>query len=513
MANEGCPPPYATGMGRRRAPSEELPMSSNSRSILPFLVLLVLAGLGVGIYLLSDSGERGGSGTPASRPSNGPEQPTEAPASATGIQGGSASRTTASQDPTAPSAHPLEDVPIVAAGRVDKPSGLELSGLEVVLHNAAGEQLSSADIGPDGRYELRYGRTLLAGWNVAATWATVKARAAATPEIDRWSPPVGGPLPHHPKGAAPVEVNLTIAPAPTLRGRVLDLSTGAPLHGAIVAACTNFAPWRDMPEETDTDESGNFELQFQDLPLGEVIVWVKADEHQATMVGPLTLLPGESRVIPFSLKAPVMAPGRVLDETSGKPISGAEVILLGKDFALSQERPTEITGPDGAFELDCSEMPLERARLRIRATGYAPAELVPTDLTQLGDIRLGKPVIVSGKLKPSGTEQIASMEVIVVAEEEWAWADPYFYDSVKLGSDGTFRLELENTPVGIAMLLLDSEPYAPLKLPIRSVQLKSSSETTREVEVGLTAEGPFPTFVIPAASRPGPGSMRPHPGK
>ena len=209
--------------------------------------------------------------------------------------------------------------PVVARGRVILPAGLKLDGLEVALHTASGEELTSAEPDETGHFELRTDSYLLPGWTVATAWI-----GCIRPRGIRWEDLREG-LPADPRrarpGAPPVDCDLVVGEAVKFHGKVTDRATGKPIEGASVQVFSGLPAWRDnSSEETTTDGEGKYQLSLEELPAEELVLCCRADDFQAEIAGPLDVPVGTTRTQDFSLAAEVTITGRVLDDATGAPL-------------------------------------------------------------------------------------------------------------------------------------------------------------------------------------------------
>ncbi len=413
--------------------------------------------------------------------------------------------------------------PIVAVGRVVRPEGVVFDGLEVELHDAFGTPLASADVDAEGRFAVRHDRTLLPGWNLSTSWIRFQSTTGGEPRL---APGLAPSLPLHRLGTPPIERDLVIARAPTLFGTVIDESTGLVVEDATIAVLSNAPAFRDnLAEEEYSLENGRYELPLEDAPLQEVVVWCRADEFQTEIVGPLDLSAGERREISFRLRRPVRFAGRVVDEATGRPVAGAEISVMGIDYGLANDRVFEVSGLDGSFDLDASQLPLGRSTFRVTSSDYAVLSLPaldpllaplrfaapPEDLDVDSDpppahgvVRLAAPVMVTGIVEREDGTPVEAAEIYVVDADEWSWDDPSSYDLGRTDVEGRFQLLLEIAPAGNAVVYLDEDPSEPFLAPLRSVQLAGSSVATREVKILLAK----PLVTLPAASQPAAGGGR-----
>jgi protocatechuate 3,4-dioxygenase beta subunit len=467
----------------------------NARVLATVLLLAVLLAVGIVVFLQGPSGGGGaGPGPATQKPA--PEKVEKSGPLTTARRDatGTPSRRESTASRRAVAANHAEDDPVVVRGKVTVPAGKMLDGLQLELYDAAGELLGSGDPESDGTYEIRYHRSLLPGWLVATTWSGIVGPDGKPPaEPGNYSPAFQRFSFAHSPGEPPVECNLSIGVAPTLSGKVTSKVSGEPIENATITILPGLGPWKDYSmSDAETDGEGKYTIQIQDIPGTDILVCCKTDEgqFQATAVGPLDLAPGEHRSIDFQLDAATILTGRVIDESTGRGIADAKVSLTSIDygFVLGLTFSDEVvkTDENGAFEIESASVPLERAVVHIEANDYAPTQR-PPKADQLLEIRLGKPVVVSGRVVDAEKRPVAQTTVTFYRPNEWQWNDISRADFAVTDHDGRFTLTLTTIPADLAVVFIDQEPHAPFLATLGELQLPASTATTREVAIALKA--------------------------
>jgi hypothetical protein len=415
----------------------------------------------------------------------------------TGHAGAAASRT-GRREKTGPTKMPsrlenaIELEPIVARGRVILPAGLKLDGLEVLLHTASGEELSSADPDDSGRYELRSDSFLLPGWTISTAWTGIHPSSGAlvgktfAKAFRRIAEP-------HAPTAPPVDCDLAVGEAVKFQGKVTERATGKPIQGATVQVFSGLPAWREnSAEETTTDGEGKYQLSLEDLPSDELVVCCRADDFQAESAGPVDVPVGTTRSQDFALAAAITFSGRVVDDATGQPIPRASVAFCPDDYSLRSDRAQEMTDDSGVFSVEVKDVAIERGSLRIECKGFAAAKIAGRKCHENMEVRLGKSVVIAGKVRDREGKAVGGARVDFALADEWSWDDPNYRDSARTAGDGSFQTTLESVPSeGVVVLVDFYPPYRLFLAPLESIQTKGSSATTREVEIVLDpAEAP-----------------------
>lgn len=391
------------------------------------------------------------------------------------------------------SAH-TADEPVVIFGKVTIPTNLLLDNLEVELHDAAGELLTSGEVDEKGNYEVRYDRTLLPGWTACTAWVGVTGlEGHALSEPAKLAPSFQKFPAAHKSGEPAIECNLIVGASAVIEGKVVSKSTGAPIPDATVVVLPAMGPWKDTSaEEVETDAEGNFRIEIESLPLRDIFICCKSadDEYQPGMQGPLELRSGETRKIDFTLGAPQKFAGRVVDDATGSPIAGAEVRILPTEYSFAQgftfdlNLGDEKTNNDGNFEISTASLPIERAIIKVEAEGYAAVSR-PATAAALAEIRMTKAVVVQGRVTDESGKPVTNIMILFSLEHEWTWSDLSVSDFVKSDGEGKFVLTLRSTPPDEAFVYVDREPFAPFLAPLKEVQIPGASAGVREIAIKL----------------------------
>ncbi len=158
--------------------------------------------------------------------------------------------------------------------------------------------------------------------------------------------------------SAGAHVVITLPPAGSLL-----VSVGGPGHGGTAKLVLRAG---DDVIEGYTATGGS--ARFDDLPPGEVRI-TALGPIASTTAGPFTIRAGETTEVGILLPRGIEIEGRVLDDATGKPVTGAEVHVTHPGRADAAEP----TGADGSFGPLPGGAEGERVFLAVRADGYVPA--------------------------------------------------------------------------------------------------------------------------------------------
>ncbi len=329
-----------------------------SSRILWLVALLALAG-GTASLLLTGGGAPAPGGPHDLRwrplPSAG-----EAAGPATGVSAPGAS------SPSEPIALPAASLPADLLVRVlDEAAGTPVPGARVEAEDANGVWSGRADGGGEVRFRGLEGggvqvRVLLDGALVGVSGTRVSPDALATLEV-------------------------RVAPAVRVTGRVTSAADGGPVEGATVAVEIRNHDRRFPPPPAQSGADGSYSL-----PAGKGKDWVAVAATapgfvRGTAYRPLPWEAGTSLTLDFRLDPAVAVSGTVRDP-AGSPVAGAVVVAepAGRDhappdpgtlrFADPADRPlAAVTGPDGAYRLD-GLLPGGAFRILARKDGFAPSK-------------------------------------------------------------------------------------------------------------------------------------------
>lgn len=377
--------------------------------------------------------------------------------------------------------------PVVARGNVSWPENFGVTSVEVILYDSDGFELDLVDTDAEGRYELRYDEPLIEGWGVGTEAQIVDFSNQVTYLL----PAMCGELSVLVPGEPPVECDLLLGFAPTIAGRVTSRADGLPIEYAEVYAASTLRPWATDEIRTETAEDGTYLLSMEDLPTQDVILWFLADDHQAQLVGPMNLeptsVPGELVHVNAALDAPSMIRGHVLDAASGLPVDNTMVTVGSTYSVFTHSGDWDVTGDEGEFSLDSSELPPSGSWVLAVSDDYGPAVVFPDIPAGSYEIFLGPIQTVSGLvLDAASSEPIPDADIMIAFVGDTWELDHGLYDEEYSGEDGRFTIELGSVPVSGARVHVESDTHAPLDVPFESVATRISS-TTWEVVLRLTS--------------------------
>ncbi len=166
-------------------------------------------------------------------------------------------------------------------------------------------------------------------------------------------------------GAAPPRLRLVLFPAATLEGRVLR-APGDPRPGVRVEASPvgNDGPYARTG--TTADAEGRYRLEG--LPQGNAILSVLLPSGLRVVTG-VVALPGTTH-LDLLVPGGLTVRGRVVDDTTGAPVAGAEVALSLANMATSLgSGGTLLSAADGGFAFE--DLPPWRVGgIQVRSEGY-----------------------------------------------------------------------------------------------------------------------------------------------
>lgn len=126
------------------------------------------------------------------------------------------------------------------------------------------------------------------------------------------------------------KAKITLEPGATLRGRVVDATTKAPIASVSVVVSERFGPLVVHPIRTATvfDADGHYAVDR--LPKGTFLVTVAAEGYGPSPDREVTLAASGTTLLDFELKRGARLSGVVRDAATKAPIAGASVSLEGR---------------------------------------------------------------------------------------------------------------------------------------------------------------------------------------
>lgn len=239
---------------------------------------------------------------------------------------------------------------------------------------------------------------------------------------------------------APAEVDVPLPPAGTLRGRVVDAATGAPVREFVFSV----EPANPEPRTRggqgvhrgETSDEGTFTAT---VPVGAYRVSAGATGYTPSDALEVHVTEKEPVAISILLGRGVTISGRVSDER-GVPVADAQVMVIG-DLERMRRRTAPRVGPgqartaaDGTFTISGVE-PGE-AQLSVHAAGYVPfRKTLEAEGTAMSvDARLSRGLSISGIVtrggKPVADAQVSAATAAVGGQHQGAVS----------GEDGRFVL-------------------------------------------------------------------------
>jgi EmrB/QacA subfamily drug resistance transporter len=233
-------------------------------------------------------------------------------------------------DPGGPSVH----------GRIRRPDGSPISGATVTVIDATGRQAGRDRTGPDGSYQVAvpgqqpYTLIAMAGSHQPYAHAVYVA-------------------------SRPVELEVQLAGASRLTGRVHAAGSGAAVAGATVALADTHG---EIIAASVTNQAGQY--AFEEMVPGAYTLAFSAPSYQPAAL-PVTVAEGTETMQDAELGAASRLEGVALT-TSGAPVPDARVALLDADGNTVGTAPT---GPDGRYSFEN----VQAGDYTVVASGYPPA--------------------------------------------------------------------------------------------------------------------------------------------
>jgi protocatechuate 3,4-dioxygenase beta subunit len=312
--------------------------------------------------------------------------------------------------------HPTPDSPMTVVlepaasirGRIVRGDGSGVSAIQVVLAGDTPTGMSPGRTARDGTFafeELAPG-TYELYFHKPGT-ALMGSRTVTAPDGD---------------------LRLDLGPSATLRGRVTDASTHAPIVRFSVEATPALAagPW----SYGTTLEAGGGTFTLEEVPEGALDLVVRAEGFAAYRLERLTVTRGDDgSPLDIELDRGARIQGFVTAE-DGSPLSEVQVSAQGED----DEARSAITDTRGFY--DIVGLAPGRVRVEFRRSGYLTTHttLAATDLVQ-ADVTLDLGLVLEGVVLSDGLgvagASVSARSSVVDAEGLWATTD----------EEGRFTLE------------------------------------------------------------------------
>lgn len=180
--------------------------------------------------------------------------------------------------------------------------------------------------------------------------------------------------------------------------------------------------------------------------------------------------PGDETVeVLIELRLGVLLQGRVLDATTGAPVSGAE-ISIGSDLpGWTTDESWAESNEEGLYQVTLEELPLDDALVWCRAWDYqttvvGPVDLGTSDVYTL-DFHLTPPVVLKGRVLDATTGLPVDNATVTLGSRFLAFEDDHDWDFSE--DDGSFELEAEDMPLEQAWLHVETMgDHAPASLKV-----------------------------------------------
>lgn len=266
-------------------------------------------------------------------------------------------------------------------------------------------------------------------------------------------------------------VTLTLGPAQTIRGRVVD-DAGKPLAKAWVA----FDTWRGcrtLVNHVETAADGSF--AWNDAPADEI----QADLSLSGYLSSRDVAVVASRDNLITLHAPMKVSGTVLDDETGKPVTDFTVVP-GIDFgggrAVNWQREDYGAGniqhlhkDDGQF-VSTFTMEYPSIAVRIEADGYLPANspsFAMHDGPKSYTFRLKRGNSLTAIVTNPAGEPLANVKAALVIGGQWlnitnGSFSEYEHDTLMRMTDASGRLSFPPQAGPVRIVLIDPRGNADL---------------------------------------------------
>ena len=462
---------------------------AGKRLLLLLPVLLLAAAGGLAWYWLHDEAEVGGDGAV---PSGGvvaaadePDLPGPAPGGETGTAAAVPLQPTPATDTARPAA-PKPETPLFAIGRVLADAEFDLTTLEVALLDRDGDDVETADVEDDGRFELRWGEALAGGWSLSCDGRRITVGGVRRTLM----PAFAGPFEAHAPGLPPVEVELRLRFPPRIVGVVASARNGRPLQDAEISVGSTHAAYAFDDEWADTDADGRYALEVGEIPPTGVLVWCRPWDHQATVVGPFDLPESGDVVVNFLVERLRPIKGTVLDALTGEPVKGAEVTLGSSHLVFEDDEDWDFTDDKGRFELDPEDMPLEGAWIHVAGPdGYGPAALrLGGPVDDRLELRLPPVAVLEGVVRGPDGAPLHDAEILVVFSASWFGVDAGISNDALADGDGAFRIELDQALPEESRLIIEAPEHLAFEAPLLEAAHWDEAAGVYRVDVTLPRE-------------------------
>ncbi|MDG2148170.1 MAG: hypothetical protein P8N09_01465 [Planctomycetota bacterium] len=463
--------------------------SSNSRTSTTLLLGAVVIIL-IGVYWMLDPGPRSdGSGVttvaePTQRPQGGTALPVEG-------EGNTPDSTSNDPEPLSPgkavSLLPLtetaswEEDPLLVTGHVEDLQEKRLPDVEINLFDDSGDFVDSEFTDEQGVFRFYSDEPLAPGWSVGTE-----------PEFgDPDDPSLLAPV-HYTHtysalpGKPPVYVKLAMGRPPRIEGKVFDLESGDPIDMADVEVVSLAPAWDGEYQDEFTDERGHYSMNLVDVPPTNFMIRFADDDDRYKVVGPLSLQPGEIRIIDVGLKDPDSLEGYVYSLGDNTPISGVEITVLPAHEEFESIDAWDVSGDDGEWAIDDTGTHADNIWLLLQGDDYGPVLTQVSDTSQLIRVGLGGQISVTGKLVDSTTG-----EPVTDGEVTFALKGPsgILYDNTDMdfiADDGTFSLLLELCPPNGAIVIVEADEYVNFRAPLSTLANTGLDLRNYEISIALT---------------------------
>lgn len=458
--------------------------------------VLLAAAIGAGAYLMFDEGDPSAA-TPNDKPSNTARTPADEPTSnPTAVSGatpkdptsgpvdatGSGVRTVTQADD-----YSAEGKLRVSGRVIDVDTKKAIPDSEVEMLYADGTPIESAITNEDGTYEIEIHEGIPPMVDFLAKAEGFSATAQRAVRVT--------------KSLRDLTVNFEMRPGFRIEGRVTS-AAGGPVAEAQVHVRSLEPMFEEEWETAETDQNGYYSFEpIESMAPDSFDLYVESIDHSPALKTGLSVAPGQLTLrVDFRLVESLKLRGTIVD-AQGQPIDGATVTVASPDPEYADDAEDVSTEENGTFEYEGNVVPPDAIFLLITCPDYSALRVdsLPAPgadgFSDLGTLRLGGPVHVTGFVVTQGSGGVVGGgDITFCAVGAPDGAEGEYTDSTQIGSNGHFELDLENTPPGKVMVLIEAkdsmestqlieipaQPTVSLQLSVEPVIVISGAVTRKE---------------------------------
>jgi hypothetical protein len=376
---------------------------------------------------------------------------------------------------------PWEEDPPIVTGHVEDLQEKRLADVEINLFDDSGDFFDSEFTDEQGQFRFYSDEPLAAGWAVSTEpeFGDPDDASLLAPTYYAHDYPA---LP----GRPPVYVKLTMGRPPRIEGKVFDSESGEPIDMADVEVVSLAPAWEGEYQDEFTDERGYYGMNLVDVPPTDLMIRFADDDDRYEVVGPISLQPGEVRVIDVGLKDPDSLEGYVFNANDNTPLSGVEITVLPPHEEFESIDAWDVSDDDGEWTIEDTGTHADNLWLLLQDDDHGPVLTQVSDTSQRIRLGMGDPITVTGKLTDAETG-----ESVTDGEVTFALKGPsgILYDSTDMdfiADDGTFSLMLELCPPNGAIVFVEADDYVKFRAPLSTLAKTELDLRSYEISIALT---------------------------